>query len=75
MHNFKELKVWKKAREIVKEIYLLSNKFPSAEKYGLKSQIQRASVSIPANIAEGAGRSTKNDFKRFLDWRYGFGNK
>ena len=67
MHNFKELKVWQKARILVKKIYLILNDMPDDEKYGLISQIRRASVSIPANIAEGAGRNTDNDFGRFLD--------
>ena len=67
MHNFKKLKVWTKAREIVKEIYLLSKKFPIEEKFGLISQIQRASVSIPSNIAEGSGRSSEKDFLKFLN--------
>ena len=67
MHNFKELKVWQKARRLVKEIYLILKSFPEDEKYGIVSQIKRASVSIPANIAEGTGRNTNNDFSRFLD--------
>ncbi|MCK5028011.1 MAG: four helix bundle protein [Bacteroidales bacterium] len=67
MHNFKELIVWQKARKLVKEIYLIVNSLPDEEKFGINSQIKRASVSIPANIAEGAGRNTDNDFGRFLD--------
>ncbi|MCD4833496.1 MAG: four helix bundle protein [Bacteroidales bacterium] len=67
MHNFKELIVWQKARKLVKEIYLILKSFPDEEKYGIVSQIKRASISIPANIAEGAGRNTDNDFCRFLD--------
>jgi len=67
MHNYKELKVWQKTRLLVKEIYLLTEKFPSNEKYSLASQMQRAAISVPANIAEGAGRSTNKDFLRFLD--------
>ena len=67
MHNFKELIVWQKARKLVKEIYLILKSFPEDEKYGIISQIRRASISIPANIAEGAGRNTDNDFGRFLD--------
>jgi len=67
MHNFKELIVWQKARMLVKEIYLIVNSFPEEEKYGIISQIKRASISIPANIAEGAGRNTDKDFSRFLD--------
>lgn len=67
MHNLKELKVWQKARVLVKEVYQTISLFPEDEKYGLISQIRRASVSIPANIAEGAGRNTDADFGRFLD--------
>lgn len=67
MHNFKELIVWQKARKLVKEIYLIVKSFPDEEKFGIISQIKRASISIPANIAEGAGRNTDNDFGRFLD--------
>ena len=67
MHNFKELIVWQKARKLVKEVYFVVKNFPVEEKYGITSQIKRASISIPANIAEGAGRRTDNDFCRFLD--------
>ena len=66
MHNFKELIVWQKARKLVKEIYLILKSFPEDEKYGIISQIRRVSISIPANIAEGAGRNTDSDFGRFL---------
>lgn len=52
MHNFKELSVWQKARELTKKIYILSKKIPEYEKYGLISQIQRSCVSIASNIAE-----------------------
>jgi four helix bundle protein len=67
MHNFKELIVWKKARNLVKDIYELTQKFPDNEKFGLTQQIRRAAVSIPSNIAEGSGRGTDNDFIRFID--------
>ncbi len=67
MHNFKDLIVWKKARVLVKEVYRVSNLLPDAEKFGLKSQMQRAAVSIPANIAEGCGRKTNTELSRFLD--------
>ncbi len=67
MHNFKELKVWQKARILVKDIYLLTKQLPEEEKYGLISQMRRASVSVPSNIAEGTGRSTGKEFMRFLD--------
>ena len=67
MHNYKELNVWKKARIFVKEVYLLAGDFPKEEKYGLASQIQRAAVSIPSNIAEGAGRESPKEFHYFLN--------
>lgn len=70
MHNYRNLKVWQNARKLVKEIYLLSNKFPPSEKYGLSSQVRNSSVSI-SNIAEGAGRGSKPDFKRFLNMALG----
>jgi four helix bundle protein len=66
MHNFKEFKVWQQARELVKEIYLLSKVFPQAEKFGLISQIRRSAVSIPSNIAEGSGRGSNKEFAQFL---------
>ncbi len=67
MRNFKDLKIWQLGMEIVKEVYLLSGKLPFDEKYGLKSQITRAAVSIPSNIAEGCSRHSDIDFKRFLE--------
>ncbi len=67
MHKFKELKIWQKSRSFVKDIYETTSLFPESEKYGLKSQMQRAAVSIPSNIAEGAGRGTNKDFSHFLD--------
>ena len=66
MHNYTELLVWKKARLLVKEVYLLTNDFPTEEKFGLISQMRRSAVSIPSNIAEGSGRSTDKDFANFL---------
>lgn len=67
MHNFKELNVWKLSRALVKEIYELTSEFPTTEKYGLISQLRRRAVSIPTNIAEGAGRNTDKDFAQFLN--------
>ncbi len=65
-HNYKELKVWQKATELVTDIYRNTKSFPDEEKYGLLQQIRRASVSIPSNIAEGSGRNTPKDFAHFL---------
>lgn len=67
MHNFRELKIWQKSREFVKDIYQTTANFPSEEKFALVSQMQRAAVSIPSNIAEGAGRESNKEFNRFLD--------
>jgi len=67
MHKFKDLIVWQKGRAFVKEVYLITQKMPNSEQFGLTSQLRRASVSISANIAEGAGRNTTQDFIRFLD--------
>lgn len=67
MHKFKELKVWQKSRELVKEVYQLTKELPSSEQFGITSQLRRAIVSVPANIAEGAGRNSNKDFCRFLD--------
>ena len=67
VHNFKELKVWQISRELVKNIYLATLEFPHEEKYGLISQIRRASISVSSNIAEGSGRGTNKDFSRFLN--------
>lgn len=66
MHNFRELQVWKKARTLAKEGYLVSSDFPEDEKFGLTSQVRRSMISIPSNIAEGSSRSTSKDFVRFL---------
>jgi four helix bundle protein len=67
MRNHRELEVWKVAIELVTKIYALTEAFPSSEKYGIVSQITRASVSISTNIAEGSSRKTSNDFARFLE--------
>lgn len=67
MHNFKELKVWQEAMVLAKEINTITKSFPAEERYGLTSQINRSSISIPSNIAEGAGRSTEKDFNQFLN--------
>lgn len=67
MHKLEDLKVWNKAMNVAVETYKLSADFPVEEKYGLISQIRRSAVSIPSNIAEGAGRNSKGEFKQFLE--------
>ena len=66
MANFKELLVWQKSINFVTEIYELTNDFPKNEMYGLTSQIRRASISIPSNIAEGNSRRSVADYLQFL---------
>ena len=66
MANFKELLVWQKSIELVTEIYRTTDAFPKDETFGLRSQIRRASVSIPSNIAEGNSRRSKPDYLQFL---------
>ena len=58
--------VWKKSIQFVKKIYEITSKFPDTEKYGLTNQMRRCAVSIPSNIAEGAGRNSKKEFKQYL---------
>lgn len=65
--NYKELDAWKESMELVQLVYEITQKFPSEEKFGLVSQLRRASVSIPSNIAEGCGRSSNKEYKRFVE--------
>ncbi len=66
MKSYRELSVWKKAIDLVVAVYGLTSEFPSEEQYGLTSQIQRAAVSVPANIAEGYGRVHRGDYIHHL---------
>ena len=66
MNNYKELKIWQKSVDLAVTIYDVTKNFPKEEMYGLTSQLRRCAVSIPSNIAEGAGRNTKKDFNNFL---------
>lgn len=66
-HNFRELIIWKESMSLVKKIYILTSQLPSDERFGLVSQINRSSISIPSNIAEGSGRTTEKEFSRFLE--------
>ena len=64
--SFRDLDVWKLSIEFVKNIYQITNKFPKSELFGLASQLRRAAISIPSNIAEGQGRNSSKEFKQFL---------
>ena len=66
MRTHLDLDVWKKSIQFVKKIYGITSKFPDTEKYGLTNQMRRCAVSIPSNIAEGAGRNSKKEFKQLL---------
>jgi four helix bundle protein len=62
----KDLDVWKESMRLAKDVYALTTKFPKEEMYGLTSQIRRSAVSIPSNIAEGAGRNSNKEFIQFV---------
>jgi four helix bundle protein len=62
----KRLVVWQESVSLVGEVYRMTKRFPAQELYGLTSQLRRAAISIPSNIAEGAARNTKRDFANFL---------
>jgi len=66
VQSYKELVAWNKAMELVTEIYRITQDFPKEELFGLTSQLRRAAVSIPSNIAEGKGRLSKGEFRQFL---------
>ncbi|MEP7104030.1 MAG: four helix bundle protein [Candidatus Dojkabacteria bacterium] len=67
MQDFTKMNIWKRSLDLSVEIYRITKTFPESEKYGLISQIRRCSTSVPANIAEGAGRRTKKDFINFMN--------
>ena len=64
--HYKELLVWQKGMALAKQVYHLTQKFPAEERYGLTSQLRRAAVSVPSNIAEGQARRSTNEFLQFL---------
>lgn len=71
MRKFKELQIWKRSVDLASTIYSITQNFPPTERYGLISQMRRCSVSISSNIAEGAARTSKKEFKHYLDISYG----
>ncbi len=71
LKSFKELKVWQKSYKVCLDIYKTTKGFPREELYGLSSQVRRAAVSVPSNIAEGYGRKTTPDYIRCLYIAYG----
>ena len=71
MEGHRDLVVWQKSMRFVTEVYQVTRSFPREEVYGLNSQLRRAAVSIPSNIAEGHGRSAKNEFHQFIGYARG----
>ena len=67
MKDFKKLLIWQKGMEIVDKAYDLAHEFPKEELYGLRSQLTRSAVGIPANIAEGSAKSSQGDYARYLE--------
>ena len=70
-HNFRKLTIWKDGLAIVKETYAITKNFPKPEIYALSSQMQRSSVSIPSNIAEGTSKGTDKHFSQYLETALG----
>lgn len=73
LKSYKELIVWQKSIQLVKEVYKLTNEFPKNETYGLSNQMRRAAISIPSNIAEGYSRKNTKKYLQFLRISYGSG--
>lgn len=71
LKSYKELIVWQKSIQLVKEVFILTNLFPRSELYGIVSQIRRAAISIPSNIAEGYGRKSTREYSQFYSIAYG----
>ncbi|MDX1600061.1 MAG: four helix bundle protein [Anaerolineales bacterium] len=71
MRDFRVLIVWRKAHRVVLKIYSVSEGWPQREMYGLTSQVRQAALSVPANIAEGCGRSSEREFKQYLGYAQG----
>jgi four helix bundle protein len=70
MFGFEKLDVWRKSIELSDHVYTVTRPFPTDERYGLTSQMRRASVSVASNIAEGSGRGSNPDFARFIEFSY-----
>jgi four helix bundle protein len=71
IHSYRDLKVWQKSMDLVEQCYRMTRRFPADEKFGLVTQIRRAAVSVPANIAEGQGRSHTKEFLNHLSMANG----
>ena len=67
MRNFQQLLIWQKRMDLVAAVYALARQLPKEELFGLRSQLTRAAVSIPSNVAEGSSRASEKDYKRFIE--------
>lgn len=75
VRDYRQFVVWQKAHALTLLVYTVTRSFPGDERFGLTGQLRRAAVSIPSNIAEGAGRASDTDFARFLDMAGGSANE
>jgi four helix bundle protein len=71
IRSFRDLKVWQNAMNLVTQVYELSDKFPAKEQYTLTSQLRRAAISVPSNIAEGSSKRSLREYIRFLNIAHG----
>lgn len=75
MGDYRKLDAWRVADEVALQVYAVTRRFPADERFGLTSQIRRAAVSIPSNIAEGCGRNSPGDLRRFIQVALGSANE
>lgn len=75
MQNYRNLLVWQKSHQLTLDVYAVTKTFPSYEQFGLTSQLRRASASIPINLAEGSGKFTNREFRRFVNISFGSSNE
>jgi four helix bundle protein len=75
MQNYRNLLVWQKGHELTLDVYAVTRSFPINEQYGLTSQLRRSSSSVPTNLAEGSGKLTDLDFRRYLSMSFGSANE
>jgi four helix bundle protein len=75
MGDYRSLRVWEEAHALALEIYRLTRSFPAGEMYGLTSQMRRSAASVPTNLAEGSGRNTPGELKRFCRVSLGSANE